>query len=233
MAAIRCWRTCSNSLSGNEGWRRISAARRSAPAKLASTVSTVAVALLIPPDTLRRAFRRSVSSWICWRVLFFVPRISKPPASCATADLPNSDFSSPNRTTTCATTVPPRVVLGSSTTFIPLASLVALQRDRGVGGRGNLRAVGALRGDELAQRAVGSLQIGFRHAQHILLSHLPDLIARKEKQPPVARSGRLTEHEADRFRVSEIQLDLLQNSRLGALHLLFQRRFIHETLEGL
>jgi len=80
------------------------------------------LALLIPPETLRRAFRRVGLIWICWRVLFLVPRMSKPPASCAAADLPNSDFSSPNRTTTCATTVPPRVVLGSSTTFIPLAS---------------------------------------------------------------------------------------------------------------
>jgi len=46
------------------GWRRISAARRSAPARLACTVSMMAVAPSIPLDTSICACRRLASSCI-------------------------------------------------------------------------------------------------------------------------------------------------------------------------
>ena len=58
-------------------------------------VSILAVALVGLPETLNCAFNRSISSWICWRVLFLVPRIRRPPVIPAIADLPASDFSSP------------------------------------------------------------------------------------------------------------------------------------------
>jgi len=37
-----------------------------------------------------------ISSWICWRDLVLVPRISRPPAISAAVSSPSSDFSSPN-----------------------------------------------------------------------------------------------------------------------------------------
>ena len=58
-------------------------------------VSMLAVALVALPETLICAFRRSISSWICWRDLFLVPRIRRPPVMPAVAALPKSDFSSP------------------------------------------------------------------------------------------------------------------------------------------
>src|SRR5258708_5520380 len=86
--AMRCWRTVSNSLSGNVGSRRISTARRIAAGRFASMVSIVALALVALPETLRCAFSLSISSWICWRVWFFDPRINMPPVLPAMVALP-------------------------------------------------------------------------------------------------------------------------------------------------
>jgi hypothetical protein len=117
---VSVWRfTWSNSFSGNDGWRSISAAIASAPGRFARIVSIDAPSLDTP--TFARILSRSSRN--CSRVRFAVPRESIEPASEQAVPRFAFDCSSPQRSPSCATTVPPRVFFGSITSCIPDGSV--------------------------------------------------------------------------------------------------------------
>ena len=119
MLVSACCRTCSNSDSGNDGCRSISATIASASGRLGRTVSIEAPSVL----TAVAARRRSSASFSSVRVCFSVPRDSI--ALATEHALPRFVFtaSSPQRSPSCATTVSPRVFFGSSVSFMPDGSV--------------------------------------------------------------------------------------------------------------
>ena len=139
LRAARCdaCRICSKSDSGKVGSRRISAANRSAGINPARTVSMEAPAPVSEPFTLTRALILSNSSCNCWRVCFWVPRISRAPAMRGAAPLFARLFSSPKCSCRSATTVPPRVFFGSRTSFKPLGSVTRVMRASILAGDGS------------------------------------------------------------------------------------------------
>ena len=128
---MRCWRTWSNSIAENDGSRSISAARRSAPAQFASTVCDAsrvdAVAAAAVTMMLRLQPVHLVLDLLARLVLGAAHQHgagqAAPPRTCRTAISRRR-----NAGRSRATTVPPRVCLGSSTSFIPLASLARTTR---------------------------------------------------------------------------------------------------------
>ena len=127
----------SNSFCGNAGSRRISATSLRTSGRLSRIVSTVTTVCVGRPPIETRAFSRSSSSLICWRVCFVVPRISMSAAMSDAVALPVSDFSSPKRRVSAATTVPPRVFFGSRATFMPSGSSDRFVRDSMFAGEGS------------------------------------------------------------------------------------------------
>ena len=125
MLVSACRFTCSNSDSGNEGSRSISATIASASGRLARTVSIDAPSMLTDVE----ARRRSSASLSSPRVRFCVPRESI--ALATEQALPRFAFaaSSPQRRPSCATTVPPRVFFGTSVSFMPEGSVRRTMRD--------------------------------------------------------------------------------------------------------
>ncbi len=125
MLVSACRFTCSNSDSGNDGSRSISATIASDSAQVrAHRLDRRAV------DADRRvaARRRSSASFSSARLRFCVPRESI--ALATEQALPRFVFaaSSPQRRASCATTVPPRVFFGSSVSFMPEGSVRRMMR---------------------------------------------------------------------------------------------------------
>ena len=77
------------------------------------------------------------------------------------------------------------------------AALVAFHQLRGVGRGGDLGPVRRLGGNELAQRAVGRLEVCFGDAQHILGRDFLDFVALVVDQPPIAGCGIFAEDQAE------------------------------------
>ncbi len=109
----------SNSAAGKEGRRSASATSRNVSSRYWRCVSIEAPSAVT--DTV--ALRRSNASRNSARERFSVPRSSMPPASAQAVLRPALLFSSPQFRLRCATTLPPRVLLGSRAVRMPLASV--------------------------------------------------------------------------------------------------------------
>ena len=114
-----------------------------------------------------------------------------------------------------------------------LAALVVLEQHGDIGSGGNLGPVGILGGNKHAESPVGFLQVGLRHAQHILLGDLPDFIPLVEEEPPIAFRGGLADGDAHRLRVGQAEINLFQDPRFGALDLFLAGSFCDKTFDGL
>ena len=127
--AMRCWRICSNSASGNEGSRSSSRAKRSESARFASSVRMFGVRGVDAAGyvDLRLQPVGLVLDLLAVLVLRAAhqqrPGQCFPPWTCRTAIFHRRSAQSYD-----ATTVPPRVFLGNITSFSPFGSLARITR---------------------------------------------------------------------------------------------------------
>ena len=111
-------------------------------------------------------------------------------------------------------------------------AFVVLDQRGDVGRRRNFGAVRMRRRHEHAQRAVGGLEVLQRNPLHVLALHLAQAVAVKKEQTPVAHADEIGQRDTEFARIGHGHVDLVQQLRARAFHLLVGDRIGGEALQG-
>ena len=218
--------------SGNAGSRSTSIASASTSGRFSRVLWMFAEARPAPPPTLSWLCSRASSSWISWRDLLRVPRISicvvNPASAPASAQAvlvavveadqsvdgvaarllrQHDELDAARQVDARDARLDVRRSRIERLAFgADLVAFVALQHRRDVGPRRNLAAIG-LAGNEKADRAIRALEILARGALRRLGGRGANAIAIEEHQSPVADRRPAAELDRDGLRVVHLLLE--------------------------
>jgi hypothetical protein len=113
-------------------------------------------------------------------------------------------------------------------------SAVVILEALGGGGRGgDFGAIGRGGGDEFAEGAVGGFEVGAGDAGDVGGGDPGDLVALEVEEAPVAVACRAAEAEGHGLRVGLRELEVLEDSGLGAVDFVLRGRIGGESFDGL